>query len=60
MAKCIRCDRTATSTVQTNGGGFMDLCDYCADQWDEDYADEGEKSQLTASVDSGADTDEES
>jgi len=32
---------------KTNSGGSMRLCDYCADQWDEDYADDDEKSAST-------------
>lgn len=42
---CDRCEeQPATKVVSTNSGGTIHLCDYCADQWDEDYADEGEKS----------------
>jgi hypothetical protein len=36
---CDRCDEeAATRTVKTIAGGEMHLCDYCAEQWDEEYA----------------------
>jgi protein-arginine kinase activator protein McsA len=45
---CDRCDeQPTTTTVKTKTGGIMHLCDYCADQWNEDYADDDEKSGTT-------------
>jgi hypothetical protein len=41
--KCIRCDQPATRQVVTKQGATFELCDWCADQWDEDYADDSEE-----------------
>ena len=48
QSKCDRCDEhPATTTVTNDSGLVMHLCEWCADQWNEDYADKDEKTETS-------------
>jgi hypothetical protein len=51
MAEKGMCDRgdgrAATTEVRTKAGVVWHLCDWCADQWDEDYADDDDEKSTT-------------